>query len=428
MQRLKSALVAVALLLAGGVFITVAIVRSMPIDEDAAYVGSVACEGCHAREHADWASSLHTKMMRPVDGPGVLVADLHDPGVRFDRADAVWAIGGKWEQQLMGHDGDTETLLAGAWSVSTQRWDFKGWDGWQLPVPLRRCHGCHTVGLDVETGRFVEPNIGCESCHGPGGWHVSTWGLGRLHSSADAQICGQCHARGTTADGALFFPYGYRPGAELVDFFVEEQPSVGQTTGHWWGNGFERNRHQEYTAWSGGGHAESLDRLRDKYDGRYGVVSDACLDCHSGDYILAPRRGRPSVETARYGVTCAVCHNVHGRLDEPALTCGACHGAGAFYHRAELNASHVACGADAGVGCVGCHMPLVGKIGGTYMLHSHRPGVVSPEDSVQYGMPNSCMNGSCHPDATLEWALSAYSASYGAQGASTPAHGAPAVR
>lgn len=379
------------------------------------YVGSSACASCHSDDQKSWKLSEHQRMMRPVEDPGVLVAefDEQDRRLRFEREQAVWAIGGKWEQQFMGHDGSGETLLPGAWLVGSERWKLSGWDGWRKPVPRQRCHGCHTVGLNPETGEFVEANIGCESCHGPGSWHVKTWGLGRIESSADAQVCGQCHTRGSTPSGEYHFPVGYRPGGELAAHFEEVEPSPGQSSSAWWGNGFERKRHQEYGAWRRGGHADSLARLREGYDGRYGAVTDECLRCHAGDFILAAGGRRPGVGDAKLGVTCAVCHNVHGELDALRLECSACHEAGAFYHEPERNADHVACAAEGEVGCVGCHMPLVIKNGGAYTLHSHRPGVVPPHDTLRYGMPSSCANGGCHADAPTERLIALYEAHYG---------------
>ena len=115
------------------------------------------------------------------------------------------------------HDAGTklvtlETVLPGAWLGVAGYWDFKGSDGWQEPVPLRRCHGCHTVGLDVETDEFVEGNIGCESCHGAGEWHAETLGLGPIHNGVGSEGCGQCHPRGRTPSGEFFFSVGFRPG------------------------------------------------------------------------------------------------------------------------------------------------------------------------------------------------------------------------
>ncbi len=342
-------------------------------------------------------------MMRPANQPGVVVADFEsdDPGRRFEREDVVWAIGGKWEQQFMGHDGKSETLLPGAWLHLAGHWDFQGWDGWQVPVPRVRCHGCHTVGLDSETGHFVEANIGCESCHGPGSWHVRTLGIGRIHSSVDAQVCGQCHDRGTSPRGDAFFPIGYRPGLELQDHFIEEAPTVGQTSDHWWGNGRPRERHEEYAAWRRGGHANSLESLVEGYDGRFGPVSSECLRCHSGEAALAPQR-RFELDDVSDGITCSVCHNVHGRLTEARLSCESCHGSGAYYHTPERNAHHVPCPPAAGVGCVDCHMPRSVRVGGAYVLHDHSPGIVPPSDTSRFGTPSSCANGDCHGSVTTE--------------------------
>ncbi len=395
--------------------LSIALLKLAPPSREG-YVGSAACERCHPDAYREWSESLHTQMMRPVDDPGVVTADfgLDDPDLRFDPDTAVWAIGGKWEQQFMGHDGETETLLPGVWLGALDAWDFKGWDGWEAPVPLRRCHGCHTVGLDPATGLWTERNIGCESCHGAGGWHSATLGIARIHSSLDAAVCGQCHVRGRSPSGEYYFPAGYRPGDVLEDYIVESKASPGQNNSAWWGNGFERSRHQEYSAWAQGGHALSLERLRTDYDDRYGPLTNDCLKCHSGDYVLSTSR-KPTLASAQFGITCAVCHRSHGELSELRVQCDDCHVEGAFYHQPEKNAEHVACGASSGTGCVGCHMPIVAKIGGAFQLHSHRPGVVAPIDSERYSMPNSCQNGACHADESLAWALRSFEHHYAAR-------------
>jgi len=317
------------------------------------------------------------------------------------REDAVWAIGGKWEQQFMGREDGQETLLPGAWLNAHQEWDFVGWDGWQQPEPRTRCHGCHTVGLDAESGEFVEPNIGCEACHGPGSWHESTYGFGRVASGHDAQICGQCHTRGRSPTGEFFFPAGYRPGGDLEAYFVFSEASNGQNASDWWGNGRARHRHQEFNVWREGGHADSLRKLQEGYDGRFGPVTGDCMRCHAAEGVFASSRSLDD-KLALHGITCSVCHNVHGALDELRIGCNSCHIEGAFYHEPERNADHVACPKDANVGCVGCHMPVSVSIGGAFQLHDHGPGVVPPGDTEAWGTPNSCANGGCHTDVAAE--------------------------
>jgi len=387
------------------------IVRQAPIPEDAAYIGSAACATCHRTEYAGWHASRHPKMMRRVDRKGVVVADFNAADAPFDPEQAVWAVGSRWEQQFMGHDGKTETLLPGAWLVATGEWKTKGWDGWQVPVPRQRCHGCHTVGLNVETGEFVEPGIGCESCHGPGSWHRITLGLGAITSTLDAQVCGQCHTRGRSPDGRYFFPVGYRPGASLADYFRAIEPTLGQTSAAWWGNGREHKRHQEYAAWRRGGHADSLRHLKEGYDGRYGQVTSDCLRCHAAAAAIHPHR-EYTLNTVEYGITCTVCHQVHGGLDRLRLECASCHEQGAFYHHPERNADHVVCGYQAKVTCIACHMPLTARNGGGLNLHTHHPGIIPPSDTDRYGVPSSCANGPCHADRQTDRLQAAFERHY----------------
>ena len=395
----------------GGLIAATVLIGRAPIPEDADYIGSDACGTCHWKVHGAWHGSLHPKMMRRVDRQGVVVADFQAEDSPFDLDDAVWAIGSRFEQQFMGHGGENETLLPGAWLVDEGRWKTKGWDGWQVPVPLERCHGCHTVGLDVETGDFVEPGIGCESCHGPGSWHRNTLGIGQVASTLDAQVCGQCHTRGRSVDGKYFFPVGYEIGESLDAYFRETAPMPGQGSAAWWGNGRERKRHQEYYAWKQGGHADSLKSLKDGYDGRYGEVGSACLRCHSAEVAVDPRRER-SLDAVEHGITCAVCHNVHGGLQERRHDCSYCHENGAFYHQPERNAKHIACGDDADVVCIDCHMPLTAKNGGGLNLRSHHPGIVPPSDTEALGVPSSCANGDCHRDKQTGWLQAQFEAHY----------------
>jgi len=93
-------------------------IKLKPVPDSAEYVGSGKCQSCHLTDHTNWSTSLHTKMMRKVNRADVVVADLKSEAITFHINDAVWAIGGKWEQQFMGEEDGAETLLPGAWLVS----------------------------------------------------------------------------------------------------------------------------------------------------------------------------------------------------------------------------------------------------------------------------------------------------------------------
>lgn len=378
------------------------------------YLGSNQCSECHQQTHSDWSSSLHHKMMRKVEQENALIANLSAEDAPFNDSDAVWVIGSKWQQQFMGQSNGKETLLPGAWTVSTEKWSSQGWDGWQIPDPIQRCHGCHTVGLNLETGTFVEPGIGCESCHGPASRHVESNGRIRLTSSVNADICGQCHSRGMATDSKAFFPYTFVPGEKLEQHFSESEADFLQNSSQWWGTGREKKRHQEYTAWRRGGHSNSLKTITESYDGHYGDVTAECLSCHAGEAAVQAKNGL-NLHEVENGVTCSVCHNVHGDLNRQRMSCSSCHGESASYHDPEPLASHIPCPVDAKVNCVDCHMPLTVKMGGEYLLRSHAPGITMPSTAAKFDSPSSCANGSCHKNSDSSWLQQEFDSFYRAQ-------------
>ena len=390
------------LILLGWVVILVAANKYEPYQSEISYLGSSTCAECHEAEYGTWHESLHRKMMRQVSEAGAVVADFNDDDTpEFTRLEDVkWVIGSKWQQQFMGHDGQSETLLPGAWNVSSAGWKTKSWDGWTEPQPLQRCHGCHTVGLNIESGDFVEPGIGCESCHGAGEWHVKSEGESPIHTGLEAEQCGQCHSRGRSIDGSTFYPYGFKPGSDLKEYFIEWEPDYLQNSSAWWGNGRERKRHQEYTAWKVGGHVNSLKTLQEGYDGKFGQVTADCLTCHSAEGALNTAFNSIQMADAKNGITCSVCHNVHGDLDVPRLQCNQCHTQGAYYHQSEAVSEHIPCPPEANVQCIDCHMPKTVRNGGEFQLHSHYPGIIPPSDTEEFGVPNSCGNGGCHASDT----------------------------
>jgi hypothetical protein len=138
-----------------------------------------------------------------------------------------------------------------------------------------RCAGCHQTGLDivVDTANYggtsvaevvsgyVELNIGCEACHGPGGNHaasrlasdiinpgsftlVGTEGVKRAN-----EVCGSCHSRGSSItlpgmsvgmdapallSGNSAIPF--RPGNNLLNDLGVAGAYVTLTTSAFWGS------------------------------------------------------------------------------------------------------------------------------------------------------------------------------------------------
>jgi len=118
--------------------------RERQLFEKGDYVGSAACQSCHAKEHELWAASGHARAF-----------DTLAKASKHKQAD---------------------------------------------------CQRCHTTGFGEPTGfphgGATLENVGCESCHGPGKAHVADQGASkgtilRLTEKCDScvimQICGSCH-------------------------------------------------------------------------------------------------------------------------------------------------------------------------------------------------------------------------------------------
>jgi predicted CXXCH cytochrome family protein len=100
------------------------------------------------------------------------------------------------------------------------------------------CFGCHTTGYFVSKKQFVEADVGCEACHGPGKKHVDSNGspntivnLAKLSPERKRMICGQCHSKGNDISGKYRFPVmkggrPFQPGDDLNSGFIDWKPIV----------------------------------------------------------------------------------------------------------------------------------------------------------------------------------------------------------
>jgi mono/diheme cytochrome c family protein len=63
----------------------------------------------------------------------------------------------------------------------------------------QKCYPCHTTGYNAKTKAFVERNIGCEACHGPGEkYQAMMMGAeaekgGEIANENARKSCGKCH-------------------------------------------------------------------------------------------------------------------------------------------------------------------------------------------------------------------------------------------
>lgn len=146
------------------------------------------------------------------------------------------------------------------------------------------CLACHTTGYG-EAGGFVDrattnalAGVQCESCHGPGGPHVSDIMNPDLRPPAsiamvDADVCGKCHSQA---------------------------------------------HHTLYEDWSTSGHSAVTDTVANYISS--GRNLNSCGECHSGDYRQLVLHEGQTVGNDHFagvepddlnGITCVTCHNPH---------------------------------------------------------------------------------------------------------------------
>lgn len=403
---------------------------------DAYYSGSKTCMQCHKEQHSSWHNSLHPKIFKPYTDDSQIVADFKNKPdfVKFDKKDIEVIIGGKWEQVFAREIEGEYYPFPAKWMVLTQEWIPYKTKKWKKTPLTQKCNGCHTTGLNKETGDFAEYGVSCESCHGPGSTHVQNKKMVKniecmichtdkqgKHKKNDiilsykSAVCGQCHSRGTQntitthhTEVQFNFPLEYLPGADISTKFKPTTPQTDTKNKNWWGNGISKNRHQEYADFALSGHANSLKDLKEKRSKECGEPKDSCLKCHSADYILAKDKEKPTLQNAKLGLTCVVCHNPHtlkGKNKAEVTTrCQNCHvGTLPKQFSKEKVKEHYPCPTEK-VTCADCHMPKIVKTGGKFSLRSHAFKIIPPQATEKYGMPNSCQNGSCHTDKDTKWA------------------------
>ena len=228
-------------------------------DVKARYVGSVACQRCHAATYERWS---HTRMANvitdPKANPRVVLGDFSKPNplVTFKLEDVAFTYGTKWKQRYFLRSGNDYYPASAQWDVINGMWRTyhvqPNTEWWVPHYPAKPgdnstrptgplCDGCHSTNYDVQTKRVTEWNVGCERCHGPGSEHVARPSKAtiidpsRLNYVAANDMCLQCHTQGRPTknphNGQYYdWPVGFHVGLELKDFWTLEEHHLGETT------------------------------------------------------------------------------------------------------------------------------------------------------------------------------------------------------
>jgi predicted CXXCH cytochrome family protein len=357
------------------------------------YVGSAACEKCHAEIYERWQKTPMANVVHdPRDDPDAIIPNLATNNVspKFTKDQIAFVYGSVWKQRYFTRIGDDYYPEPAQWDVANKVWRpyfvANGTDWWSTLYPpdnMKRptgptCDGCHSVDYNIQTKQVAEWNVGCERCHGPGSAHSdhptrdNVLNPARMDTVSANDTCIQCHSQGrpltNPIEGKYYdWPVGYHVGLNLRDYWQLEDHRLGeQTFTHFPDGTAHKNRMQ------------------------------------GNDFVQSVMYSR--------GVMCFDCHDVHGtknyaQLRKPVNTiCLDCHGPGSRNGPRETTLkehTHHKYG-SAGSECVTCHMPKIEVTIPGVFVSAHTFNFITPAMTDKYKIPNPCTT--CHTDKTSAWA------------------------
>jgi peroxiredoxin len=190
------------------------------------------------------------------------------------------------------------------------------------------CVGCHVVGFGKPGGYdLAQPareleGVGCETCHGRGGPHLSP---GHAPGGSYEAACLACHdaTHSLGFDYARFLPrISHATHAALTNLPPEEKrrrlderrrrrEALLPTQAAYVGSDACQGCHpSEHARWKAHPHAAALETLAEK--GKAGEA--ACLACHTTGFAKGgfPAAGKAAEHAALAGVGCESCHGPGG--------------------------------------------------------------------------------------------------------------------
>jgi len=366
-------------------------VQSVAWAASAHYVGSAACQPCHAGIYERWRKTPMANVVRdPREHPDAIIPDLGKTNalVKFTARDVAFVYGSIWKQRYFTKIGDDYYPEPAQWDVTHKQWrPYNAKDDWWVadypPDNFHRptsalCDGCHSVNFDIKTKQVTEWNVGCERCHGPGSEHVQHPAAFNIVNPirqdfvAANDVCVQCHSQGRPLQNPMAgryydWPVGYDVTRKLSDYWKLEDHKLGETTFTHFADGTaHKNRMQ------------------------------------GNDFVTSLMY--------THGVACFTCHDVHGTgyeadLRKPAsVLCLDCHGPNSPNgpHAPTLEAHTHHKSGSPGSDCIACHMPRIAQTIADVNVRSHTFRFVDPATADALRMPNAC--NICHSDKSAVWA------------------------
>jgi tetratricopeptide (TPR) repeat protein len=395
----------------------------------AVFTGGNACIECHQKEYRLWKGSDHDRAMAVASDTSV-VGNFNNAEFTFNGKTSKFykrsgkfyvfteGVGGKMEEYPISHTFGIRPLqqylipfengkyqcLPIAWNTITKKWfhmagmvyqpeDLKpdNWLYWtnQAQNWNSMCAECHSTNLqknyNLETKSYnttwVDINVNCEACHGPGSAHIE-WArlpeMGRpqdintgllvktskITSRQYVESCAPCHARRSS-----FGPYDHTQN-EFLSYAVPQLP----TRPMYHIDGQFKEEDYEY-----GSFTQSKMYMKDV----------RCSDCHDPHSLQRKFEGN---------ALCTQCH----KADEYDTFNHHLHKSKGEAGNSFVNKWGERMEVGSGTLCRDCHMP------GQYYMgvdkrYDHSMRIPRPDLSISLGTPNACVN--CHDNQTDQWAL-----------------------
>lgn len=192
------------------------------------------------------------------------------------------------------------------------------------------CVGCHVIGFEAPGGYTISPrtpeleNVGCESCHGRGGPHLSP---GFVTAGNYEPACATCHDQKHSLgfEYADFLPrVSHAAFADLADLSLEKRKELLAARARprsdllpanadYVGSDACRSCHErEFATWSASPHGRAIASLEAKGE----ADSATCQACHvtaPGKPGGFPTGARPADHPDLARVGCESCHGPGGR-------------------------------------------------------------------------------------------------------------------
>jgi Tfp pilus assembly protein PilF len=403
----------------------------------AVFTGGQSCIECHQKEYRLWKGSDHDKAMDVATDTSVLGnfnnAEFTYNGrtSKFYKRDGKFYVftegpGGEMNEFRVSHTFGVRPLqqylipfengkyqcLPIAWNTVKKEWfqmaamvyqpeDIKpeNWLYWtnQAQNWNSMCAECHSTNLQKNfdlatksyTTTWVDIDVNCEACHGPGSAHIEWARLPEMARPQDnntallvktskipsrqyVESCAPCHARRSSSG-----PFDYTH-SEFLSYAIPQLPRPP----YYYVDGQFLEEDYEY-----GSFTQSKMYMKDV----------RCGDCHDPHSLQRKFEGNAlCTQCHRADEYDTFDHHMHKSKGEPGTTF--------------VNKYGKRLGPGDGNLCRDCHMP-----GRLYMgidrRYDHSMRIPRPDLSIALGTPNACTH--CHDDKSDQWALEYVNKWYG---------------